>query len=136
MSRKTAGVRATSLFYLNVIRPFADIADCIKPVSCILPLTVLLRRFSRIPMARVTVEDCLARIPNHFDLCQIAAKRARQLARGAEAHLPWGDHKSTVLTLKEIAGGFIGMSVMSEADLPAIQVSKMDLELPELAPDI
>ena len=66
----------------------------------------------------------------------VAAKRARQLARGAEAHLPWGDHKSTVLTLKEIAGGYITNSVMSEADLPAIQVSKMDLELPELAPDI
>jgi DNA-directed RNA polymerase subunit omega len=87
-------------------------------------------------MARVTVEDCLARIPNHFDLCQIAAKRARQLARGAEAHLPWGDHKSTVLTLKEIAGGYVDISVMSEADLPAIHVSKMDLDLPELAPDI
>ena len=87
-------------------------------------------------MARVTVEDCLARIPNHFDLCQIAAKRARQLARGAEAHLPWGDHKSTVLTLKEIAGGFVTVAVMDEAELPAIHVSKMELELPELAPDI
>ncbi len=98
--------------------------------------TVLLRRIFEIPMARVTVEDCLARIPNHFDLCQIAAKRARQLARGAQAHLPWGDHKSTVLTLKEIAGGYVDNSVMSEADLPAVHVSKMDLELPELAPDI
>jgi DNA-directed RNA polymerase omega subunit len=45
-------------------------------------------------MARVTVEDCLARIPNQFDLTLVAAKRARQLARGAEARLPWGTHKS------------------------------------------
>jgi DNA-directed RNA polymerase subunit omega len=67
-------------------------------------------------MARVTVEDCLARIPNQFELTLVAAKRARQLARGAEAKLPWGSHKSTVLSLKEIA------------DVPAIQQPKMELE--------
>ena len=54
-------------------------------------------------MARVTVEDCLARIPNQFELTLVAAKRARQLARGAEARQPWGSHKSTVLSLTEIA---------------------------------
>lgn len=87
-------------------------------------------------MARVTVEDCLARIPNQFDLCLIAAKRARQLARGAESHVPWGNHKSPVLTLKEIAEGHIGPSVLAEVDLPAIKVSQIDMELPELASDI
>jgi len=87
-------------------------------------------------MARVTATDCLAHIPNHFDLCLVAAKRARQLARGAESHLPWGNHKSTVLTLKEIAEGFVGTSVLTEADLPAIKVSKIDMDLPELSQDI
>jgi len=87
-------------------------------------------------MARVTVEDCLARIPNHFDLCLVAAKRARQLARGADAHMPWGTHKSTVLTLKEIAEGFVDTAVLAEADLPAIRVSQVEMELPELASDI
>lgn len=79
-------------------------------------------------MARVTVEDCLVRIPNQFDLTLVAAKRARQLARGAEAHLPWGNHKSTVLSLREIAEGHIGRDVLEEQDLPAVQQPKMELE--------
>jgi DNA-directed RNA polymerase subunit omega len=87
-------------------------------------------------MARVTAEDCLARIPNHFDLCLVASKRARQLARGAEAHLPWGTHKSTVLALKEMADGYVDMSVLEEIDLPAVQVARVELELPDLASDI
>ena len=79
-------------------------------------------------MARVTVEDCLDRIPNQFDLTLVAAKRARQLARGAEAKLPWGNHKSTVLSLREIAEGYTDRSVLDEVDLPAIQQPKMELE--------
>ncbi len=79
-------------------------------------------------MARVTVEDCLKQIPNQFDLTLVAAKRARQLARGAEAHLPWGNHKSTVLSLREIAEGYTDRSVLNEVDLPAVQQPKMELE--------
>jgi len=82
-------------------------------------------------MARVTAEDCLQQIPNPFELCLIASKRARQLARGAEPHLPWGDHKSTVLTLKEIAAGHIGAEVLDEADLPVIRASQVN-DLPDL----
>ena len=79
-------------------------------------------------MARVTVEDCLDKIPNQFELTLVAAKRARQLARGAEARLPWGNHKSTVLSLREIAEGHTGKSVLDEADLPAVQQPKVELE--------
>ena len=85
-------------------------------------------------MARVTVEDCLVRIPNHFDLCLVAAKRARQLARGAPSQLPWGDHKSTVLTLREIAAGQIGREVLSESDLPFAK-AEADIPLPDLGSD-
>lgn len=88
-------------------------------------------------MARVATEGCLALIPNHFELCLIASKRARQLARGANAHLPWGDHKSTVLTLQEIAAGYVDKSVLAEADLPAIRNSAMDpTQLPDLGSDM
>ena len=87
-------------------------------------------------MARVTVEDCLAHIPNHFDLCLVAAKRARQLARGAPSQLPWGDHKSTVLTLKEIGAGHIGRSVLDEADLPFAKATDNDMVLPDLGADV
>ncbi|TAM12796.1 MAG: DNA-directed RNA polymerase subunit omega [Nevskiaceae bacterium] len=79
-------------------------------------------------MARVTVEDCLARIPNQFELALVASKRARLLARGAESRLPWDDHKSTVLSLKEIADGLVDQSVLEEAELPAVQRPKMELE--------
>ncbi len=79
-------------------------------------------------MARVTVEDCLDLIPNQFELTLVAAKRARQLARGAEAHMPWDNHKSTVLSLREIAEGHVGVGVLDEIDLPAIQQPKMELE--------
>lgn len=79
-------------------------------------------------MARVTVEDCLNRIPNQFELTLVAAKRARQLARGAEPFMPWDNHKSTVLSLREIAEGHIGLSVLDEVDLPALQQPKMELE--------
>lgn len=79
-------------------------------------------------MARVTVEDCLEQIPNQFELTLVAAKRARQLARGAEAKLPWGNHKSTVLSLREIADGHVTRAVLEEADLPAVQQPKVELE--------
>lgn len=79
-------------------------------------------------MARVTADDCLKLIPNQFELTLIAAKRARQLARGAEARLPWGNHKSTVLALREIAEQKVDRTVLDEQDLPVIQQPKMELE--------
>lgn len=79
-------------------------------------------------MARITAEDCLKLIPNQFELTLVASKRARQLARGAEARLPWGNHKSTVLALREIAEGQITTSVLDEPELPAVQQPKMELE--------
>lgn len=72
-------------------------------------------------MARVTIQDCLVHIPSRFDLTMVAAKRARQLTRGAEAKLPWDGHKSTVLALQEIARGEINATVLKEVDLPAIR---------------
>ena len=72
--------------------------------------------------------DLPQKLDSKFRYILVAAKRARQLARGAEARLPWGSHKSTVLSLKEIAEGHIDTSVLNEADLPAIQQPKMELE--------
>ena len=79
-------------------------------------------------MARVTIVDCLDRIPNHFDLTLVAAKRARQLARGAESKVPWGTHKSTVIALKEIAAGHVSTDVLNEADLPVVTQPRVDLD--------
>lgn len=79
-------------------------------------------------MARVTIQDCLERISSPFDLTMIAAKRARQLTRGAEAKLPWNGHKSTVLALQEIAQGEVTAAVLQEADLPVIKMPNTALD--------
>lgn len=54
-------------------------------------------------MARVTVEDCLSKVDNRFELVLVASKRARQLANGKEALVPWENDKPTVVALREIA---------------------------------
>jgi len=79
-------------------------------------------------MARITVDDCLLHVQSRFDLTLIAAKRARQLARGAEATLPWHDHKSTVLALQEIAGGNVTPAILDEADLPVQRPPELSLD--------
>ena len=58
-------------------------------------------------MARITVEDCLDNVDNRFELVLLAAKRARQLARGADAKLGWENDKPTVMALREIADGLV-----------------------------
>jgi DNA-directed RNA polymerase subunit omega len=66
-------------------------------------------------MARVTVEDCLEKIPNRFELVLSATKRARQLtATGAEPHVPWENDKPTVVALREIADGHVTTDILFE----------------------
>ena len=81
-------------------------------------------------MARVTVEDCLDKIHNQFELTLVAAKRARQLARGAEAQIPWGNHKSTVVSLREIAEETQSADELRERLIEANQ-SQIEVDEPE-----
>ena len=67
-------------------------------------------------MARITVEDCLGRIDNMFDLVMVASKRARRLANGAEPLVEWENDKPTVVALREIAAGLVGREILDEAD--------------------
>ena len=55
-------------------------------------------------MARITVEDCLQRIPNRFELIILGAKRAKQLFKGARPLLET-DNREIVTALREIAAG-------------------------------
>ncbi len=57
-------------------------------------------------MARITVEDCIEKVPNRFHLCRMASIRTRQLKRGARA-LVQSEEKEEVVALREIAAGFI-----------------------------
>jgi len=56
------------------------------------------------PLARVTVEDCLEKVPNRFALTILGAERARVLQKGAQP-LTKCDNKSAVIALREIAEG-------------------------------
>jgi len=70
-------------------------------------------------MARVTVEDCTAQIPNLFDLVLVASKRARQLAHGREPGVPLEGDKPTVVALREVAEGLVDPSILQESDEPS-----------------
>ncbi len=74
-------------------------------------------------MARVTVEDCMARLGNQFELTAVASKQARQLARGADATLDWEEDKPTVMALREIAAGHVDNGVLEKTDLPPVMPS-------------
>ncbi|MCP4603214.1 MAG: DNA-directed RNA polymerase subunit omega [Proteobacteria bacterium] len=57
-------------------------------------------------MARVTVEDCLEKIPGRFALVLIAARRTRQLLKGAEPHVT-SKNREAITALREIATGSV-----------------------------
>jgi len=63
-------------------------------------------------VARVTVEDCLEKIPNRFELIHIAAKRVKQMAKGSRSMLGSGfQNKPAVMALREIAAGYVSKEV-------------------------
>ncbi len=59
-------------------------------------------------MARVTVEDCLEKVPNRFALVLMVAKRAKQLLKGSEATVAARSNKYIVTSLREVAAGNVG----------------------------
>ncbi|MBI4754098.1 MAG: DNA-directed RNA polymerase subunit omega [Betaproteobacteria bacterium] len=65
-------------------------------------------------MARITVDDCLDRIPNRFQLTLAATYRARQLTIGGTPMVETsGRDKPTVIALREIAAGKVGLEVLN-----------------------
>ena len=78
-------------------------------------------------MARITVEDCLQKVPNLFQLVLVAAKRARQLANGAHAMVDWENDKATVVALREIAEGYINEEILTQRDKPVEDILAADL---------
>ena len=72
-------------------------------------------------MARITVEDCVEKIGNTFEMVLVAAKRARRLAHGADALVELENDKPTVIALREIAEGHITPSILEEPDQPSAE---------------
>ena len=65
-------------------------------------------------MSRITVEDCISKIPNQFDLTLAAARRARQLENGTSPLIDdVRNNKATVTALREIAAGQIGAEILA-----------------------
>ncbi|HVE49382.1 MAG TPA: DNA-directed RNA polymerase subunit omega [Casimicrobiaceae bacterium] len=63
-------------------------------------------------MARITIEDCLERIPNRFELTLAATNRARQITAGSSPLLEPDRDKPTVIALREVAAGKVGIEML------------------------
>jgi DNA-directed RNA polymerase subunit omega len=74
-------------------------------------------------MARVTVEDCLTKENNRFDLILRASKRAHQIANGSDPKVAREKDKDTVLALREIAAGIFFDSELEEHKEPRILIN-------------
>lgn len=66
-------------------------------------------------MARITVDDCLDRIPNRFQLTLAATYRARQLTLGGTPQVEPDQDKATVIALREIAAGKVGLEMLNRS---------------------
>lgn len=75
-------------------------------------------------MARVTVEDCLEKVPNRFALVLMVAKRAKQLLKGAEATVSTRSNKYIVSALREVAIGNVGYTEALENAEATRQIEK------------
>lgn len=79
-------------------------------------------------MARVTVEDCVDKVPNRFDLVLLAAQRARQISGGADLTLDRDRDKNPVVALREIAEQTVRPTELQEAIVSGLQRVRIDEE--------
>jgi len=70
-------------------------------------------------MSRVTVEDCLKKIPNRFMLVNMVSKRVRQIREGSDYLVNSPKNEDIVVSLREIAAGKVTVQLPEEEDQPA-----------------
>ncbi len=80
-------------------------------------------------MARVTVEDCIVRIPNRFELVMTAAQRSRELSVGAELTVDRDNDKNPVVALREIADETVDVIELEDSLIRGLQ-KHVDIEEP------
>lgn len=85
-------------------------------------------------MARVTVEDCVMKVPNRFDLVMLASQRARDLAAGATMTLDRDNDKNPVVALREIAEDMVDLNQLSNLIIKGLQ-KVPDIDEPEDEPE-
>lgn len=72
-------------------------------------------------MARVTVEDCILKVPNRFDLVMLASQRAREIASGGPLTVDRDDDKNPVVALREIADETVELERLNDALIQGLQ---------------
>ena len=85
-------------------------------------------------MARVTVEDCVDKVPNRFDLVLLSGFRARQLSGGAEPIVDRDRDKNPVVALREIAAKSLKPEALKEDYIRSLQ-KHAEVDEPEPAPE-
>jgi DNA-directed RNA polymerase subunit omega len=81
-------------------------------------------------MARVTVEDCVVKVPNRFELVLLAAQRAREITSGAPLSIDRDDDKNPVVALREIADETVGLDQLKTSVVRGMQ-KHVELDEPE-----
>ncbi len=81
-------------------------------------------------MARITVEDCILKVPNRFDLVVVSAQRSRQISAGEALTLDRDNDKNPVVALREIAETTIDLDQLQEAVVRGLQ-KHVEVDEPE-----
>lgn len=81
-------------------------------------------------MARVTVEDCIEKIPNRFELVMKAAQRARSISAGAPLTVERDNDKNPVIALREIADETVDLDALEQALIQGLQ-KHVEFDMPE-----
>ena len=81
-------------------------------------------------MARVTVEDCVTKIPNRFDLVMVAAQRSREISAGAPMTVDRDNDKNPVVALREIADATVSTEEIQESLVRGLQ-RHVEIDQPE-----
>jgi DNA-directed RNA polymerase subunit omega len=86
-------------------------------------------------MARVTVEDCVLKVPNRFELVLLAGQRAREITSGASLTVDRDDDKNPVVALREIAEDTVELDHLQESLVRGMQ-KHVEIDEPEEAPEL
>ena len=86
-------------------------------------------------MARVTVEDCVVKVPNRFELVLLAAQRAREITSGAPLSVDRDDDKNPVVALREIADETVELDHLKDSVVRGMQ-KHIEMDEPEEAPEL
>ena len=81
-------------------------------------------------MARVTVEDCIVKVPNRFELVLLSAQRARAVSAGAPITVERDNDKNPVVALREIAEGSVDVQTLQDTAIAALQ-RRVEVDEPE-----